>query len=130
MTRFSPLLISIFESEVSYQFMNAHRLSNTLTELSLKNTLSNIGYDHSQVVKFHIDLINQTFLYPIILSTHAGFESLLQQLCKWIETGFDFKDSLDPFDTYTLTDMGNFLRGKDYRSKWDTNLFDKELEKS
>lgn len=77
----------------------------------------------------HTNLINQTFLHPIILSPYSGFESLLQHLCKWVETNFDFRESVEPFHRYKLKDIGRFLRGNDDHAKWSNNLFDQELKR-
>jgi hypothetical protein len=127
--KFSEQLISIFESEVFEQFNNANRLGMALTELAYENLQKNINYEYSEISKMHTDLINQTFLHPIILSAYSGFESLLQHLCKWIETDFDFRESVEPFHRYNLKDVGKFLRGNDEQTKWNINLFDQELER-
>lgn len=127
--RFSEQLISIFETEVFDQFNNAHRLAMSLTELALENMQKDINYEYSEISKLHTDLINQTFLHPIILSAYSGFESLLQHLCKWVETDFDFRESIEPFHRYNLKDIGKFLRGNDDLRNWNSNLFNSEIER-
>ena len=127
--KFSEGLISIFETEVTEHFDNSFKLFNALTGFAAENISSMFVYEQSEKEKLKVGFKNRVFLYPIILSSYAGFEFLMQQLCQLVENNFDHRSSFDPFHRFDLKSSGKFLRGNDSDFSWSINLFNDDLKK-
>ena len=104
------LLTDIFRIEVDSTFFKLDELALKLTELAVIEIDNNPNYGHSDAITTIIDLNNQIYLYPIIITTSAKFEMLIKQFCKLVYSDFHKFNCFNEVSRYDMKEIGQYLR--------------------